>query len=65
MEILDNGITFNLDSQDGYPIFYVSKDAAKNTQTNQQIKEAIEQYKSITKNTVSCIYRRLAASYSN
>ena len=24
MEILDNGITFNLDSQDGYPIFPVS-----------------------------------------
>jgi hypothetical protein len=63
MEILDNGITFNLDRQDGYPIIYVSKDAAKNTQTNQQIKEAIEQYKSITKNTVSCRLLEAAIKY--
>ena len=63
MEILDNGITFNLDSQDGYPIFYVSKDAAKNTQTNQQIKEAIEQYKSITKNIASCRLLEAAIKY--
>jgi hypothetical protein len=63
MEILDNGITFNLDSQDGYPVIYVSKDAAKNTQTNQQIKDAIEQYKSITRNTVSCRLLEAAIRY--
>jgi hypothetical protein len=63
MEILDNGITFNLDSQDGYPIFSVSKDASKNTQFNEQIKEAIEQYKSITKNTVSCRLLEAAIKY--
>ena len=63
MEILDNGITFNLDSQDGYPIFSVSKDAAKNTLINEQIKEAIEQYKSITKNTVSCRLLEAAIRY--
>jgi len=63
MEILDNGITFNLDRQDGYPIIYVSKDAAKNTQTNQQIKEAIEQYKSITKNIASCRLLEAAIKY--
>lgn len=63
MEILDNGITFNLDKQDGYPVIYVSKDAAKNTQTNQQIKEAIEQYKSITRNIVSCRLLEAAIRY--
>jgi hypothetical protein len=63
MEILDNGITFNLDRQDGYPIFSVSKDASKNTQFNEQIKEAIEQYKSITKNTVSCRLLEAAIKY--
>ena len=63
MEILDNGITFNLDRQDGYPIIYVSKDAAKNTQTNQQIKEAIEQYKSITKNIACCRLLEAAIKY--
>jgi hypothetical protein len=63
MEILDNGITFNLDSQDGYPIFSVSKDASKNTQINEQIKEAIEQYKSITRNTVSCLLLEAAIRY--
>ena len=60
MEILDNGITFNLDSQDGYPTFFISKDAAKNAETNEQMKDAIEQYKSISKNTVS--YRLLEAA---
>ena len=63
MEILDNGITFNLDNQDGYPIFSVSKDAAKNTQIKEQIKEAIEQYKSITRNTVSCRLLEAAIRY--
>ena len=63
MEILDNGITFNLDSQDGFPIFSVSKDASKNTQINEQIKEAIEQYKSITRNTVSCRLLEAAIKY--
>jgi hypothetical protein len=62
-EILDNGITFNLDSQDGFPIFSVSKDASKNTQINEQIKEAIEQYKSITRNTVSCNLLEAAIRY--
>ena len=63
MEILDNGITFNLDNQDGYPIFSVSKDASKNTQINEQIKEAIEQYKSITRNIVSCRLLEAAIRY--
>lgn len=62
-EILDNGITFNLDSQDGFPIFSVSKDASKNTQINEQIKEAIEQYKSITRNSVSCNLLEAAIRY--
>lgn len=62
-EILDNGITFNLDSQDGFPIFSVSKDASKNTQINEQIKEAIEQYKSITRNSVSCNLLEAAIKY--
>jgi UDP-N-acetyl-D-mannosaminuronic acid transferase (WecB/TagA/CpsF family) len=63
MEILDNGITFNLDSQEGHPIFSISKDAAKNAQTNEEIKEAIEQYKSITKNSVSCNLLEAAIRY--
>ena len=63
IEILDNGITFNLDSEDGYPTFFVSKDVAKNTETNEQMKEAIEQYKSITKNTVSCRLLEAAIKY--
>jgi len=63
MEILDNGITFNLDSQEGYPIFSISKDAAKNAQTNEEIKETIEQYKSITKNSVSCNLLEAAIRY--
>jgi len=63
MEILDNGITFNLDSEDGYPTFFVSKDVAKNAETNEQMKEAIEQYKSITKNTVSCRLLEAAIKY--
>ena len=63
MEILDNGITFNLDSQDGYPIFSVSKDASKNIQFNEQIKEAIEQYKSVTKNIASYSLLEAAIKY--
>ena len=63
IEIFDNGITFNLDSQDGYPTFFVSKDATKNTEINEQMKEAIEQYKTITKNTVSCSLLEAAIKY--
>lgn len=63
MEILDNGIILNLESQDGYPTFFISKDPEKNKQNNEEMKETIENYKTITKNIISCRLLEAAIKY--
>ena len=63
LEILNNGITFNLDSQEGYPTFLISKDLEKNKEKNEELKEAIENYKTITKNIISCRLLEAAIKY--
>ncbi len=63
MEILNNGITYQLDNQEGFPSFYVSKDAEKNSNSNEELKETIQQYKIITKNPVSCGLLEAAIRY--
>ena len=63
MEILNNGIIYQLDSQEGFSSFYTSKDAEKNTISNDEMKEAIDQYKTITKNPISCGLLEAAIRY--
>lgn len=63
MEILNNGITYQLENSEGFPSFYTSKVAEKNSKSNEEMIEAIQQYKTITKNPVSCGLLEAAIRY--
>jgi hypothetical protein len=62
-EILQNGITFNLENEEGYPSFYMGKDPAKRAQIMEGLMEGMEQYTSITKNPVATKMLEAAIRY--
>ncbi len=52
-EVVSNGVLYNLEEENNYPIFYSGDKKERNAELNGQMLEGIEQYLSITKNTLA------------
>jgi hypothetical protein len=62
-EILNNGIIFKLDDENGYPVFYNGKDANKKLTLQEELGEGIEQYATITKNPIAAKFLEAAIRF--
>ncbi len=62
-EILNNGVIFKLDDENGYPIFYNGKDANKKLTLQEELGEGIEQYATITKNPIAAKFLEAAIRF--
>jgi hypothetical protein len=62
-EILNNGIIFKLDDENGYPVFYNGKDANKKLTLQDELAEGIEQYATITKNPIAAKFLEAAIRF--
>jgi hypothetical protein len=62
-EILNNGIIFKLDDENGYPVFYNGKDANKKLALQEELGEGIEQYSTITKNPIAAKFLEAAIRF--
>jgi len=63
MEILNNGIIFKLDDENGYSVFYSGKDANKKLALQEELSEGIEQYATITKNLLAAKFLEAAIRF--
>lgn len=52
-EILNNGVLFKLEEENGVPIFYNGKDANKKATLTEELVEGVDQYSQITKNPIA------------
>ncbi|MBU3661110.1 MAG: hypothetical protein FGM14_14645 [Flavobacteriales bacterium] len=62
-EVLNNGIIFKLDDENGYPVFYNGKDANKKLTLQDELGEGIEQYSTITKNPIAAKFLEAAIRF--
>ena len=62
-EVLNNGIIFKLDDENGYPVFYNGKDANKKLTLQEELGEGIEQYATITKNPIAAKFLEAAIRF--
>ena len=62
-EILNNGIIFKLDDENGYPVFYNGKDPNKKLTLQEELSEGIEQYATITKNPIAAKFLEAAIRF--
>ena len=62
-EILNNGVIFKLDDENGYPVFYNGKDANKKLTLQEELGEGIEQYSTITKNPIAAKFLEAAIRF--
>jgi hypothetical protein len=62
-EILNNGIIFKLDDENGYPVFYNGKDVNKKLTLQEELGEGIEQYATITKNPIAAKFLEAAIRF--
>lgn len=63
IEVLNNGIIFKLDDENGYPVFYNGKDANKKLTLQEELGEGIEQYSTITKNPIAAKFLEAAIRF--
>jgi hypothetical protein len=62
-EILNNGVIFKLEDENGYPIFYNGKDPNKKLTLQEELSEGIEQYSTITKNPIAVKFLEAAIRF--
>jgi hypothetical protein len=63
-EVLNNGVLFNLDEENNYPLFYSGSNVERNNELNSKMVEGIEQYLSITKNQISGKFLEAAIKFN-
>jgi len=62
-EVLNNGVIFKFDDENGYPVFYNGKDANKKLTLQEELAEGIEQYATITKNPIAAKFLEAAIRF--
>ncbi|MFM6935180.1 MAG: hypothetical protein ACKOXP_07025, partial [Flavobacteriales bacterium] len=62
-ELLDNGIIYRLEDEDGYPVLYSNTNKEKLTEVITEMLDASEQYASITKNPMAIKFVEAAIRY--
>lgn len=62
-ELLNNGIIYRLEDEDGYPILYSNTDKAKMAEVTTEMLDASESYFSVTKNPIGIKFIEAAIRY--
>lgn len=64
-ELLNNGVRYILDEQDGYPVMYTNDNKEKATETLSEMLDACESYSSITRNPMGIKFIEAAIRFNN
>ena len=64
-ELLDNGIIYRLEDEDGYPILYTNTNKEKLAEVVSEMLDATEQYSTITKNPIGIKFVEAAIRFQN
>lgn len=64
-ELLNNGVRYILDEQDGYPVMYSNTNKEKATETLSEMLDACESYSSITRNPMGIKFIEAAIRFNN
>jgi hypothetical protein len=64
-ELLDNGIIYRLEDEDGYPVLYTNTNKEKLTEVVSEMLDATEQYSTITKNPIGIKFIEAAIRFQN
>ena len=64
-ELLDNGIIYRLEDENGYPILYSNSDKAKTAEVLSAMLDASEQYLSVSKNPIAIKFVEAAIRYQS
>ena len=65
LELLNNGVRYILEDEDGYPIVYSNENKDKTAETLSEILDACESYSSITRNPMGIKFIEAAIRYNN
>ncbi len=65
LELLNNGVRYILEEEDGYPIVYSNENKDKTAETLAEILDACESYSSITRNPMGIKFIEAAIRYNN
>jgi len=65
LELLNNGVRYILDEEDGYPIVYSNESKEKTAETLSEILDACESYSTITRNPMGIKFVEAAIRYNN
>ena len=65
LELLNNGVRYILEEEDGYPIVYSNENKDKTAETLSEILDACESYSSITRNPMGIKFIEAAIRYNN
>ena len=65
LELLNNGVRYILDEEEGYPIVYSNENKDKTAETLAEILDACESYTSITRNPMGIKLIEAAIRYNN
>lgn len=65
LELLNNGVRYILEEEDGYPIVYSNENKEKTAETLSEILDACESYSSITRNPMGIKMIEAAIRYNN
>lgn len=64
-ELLNNGVIYILDEEDGYPLVYSNEDKYKTAETLSEILDACDSYSTITRNPMGIQFVSAAVRYNN
>jgi hypothetical protein len=65
LELLNNGVRYILEEEDGYPIVYSNENKDKTAETLSEILDACESYSGITRNPMGIKFIEAAIRYNN
>ncbi|MFM7006966.1 MAG: hypothetical protein ACKOWX_06895 [Flavobacteriales bacterium] len=65
LELLNNGVRYILDEQDGYPVMYSNDNKEKAVETLSEMLDACESYSSITRNPIGIKFIEAAIRFNN
>ncbi len=65
LELLNNGVRYIVEEEDGYPIVYSNENKDKTAETLSEILDACESYSSITRNPMGIKFIEAAIRYNN
>jgi hypothetical protein len=62
-EVLDNGIIYRMEDEDGYPVLYTNSDKTRTAEVLSEMVDASEQYQSVSKNPIAIKFVEAAIRY--